>query len=121
MSKKDFKKWRQIVEGQFIPSVPHTLIIDKSSYELLRSLMKVIEPENYSDGNKAEDSAIVMNLYPGEHERITSLFKKYGIPFEEHEGYYNPQDDELRQEDNNITSPYAGNDGTPAYIKNGFE
>lgn len=103
---EDIRKSMQIVEGDLIPTVRHTLRLPMLPYELSELLKQLASPDTYNRGNTKGREAIMMFYDPIQYERTKKLLNAFGVSFSEE---LSKEAEEIKADEEGQKSPYPSN------------
>lgn len=100
-----------LTEAALIKNNTKNIIVDGDAYQIMRTLLRIVNNDSYSDNSTISSEGGVMTFYtPEEYEQTTKLMKKIGLKFKDTE-INNAAKDPNNDVEKNPKSPYPSNNG----------
>jgi hypothetical protein len=107
------REFLNIMEGELLPNKGGTLKVELDPYNLYRLLLRLPQPENYSQPNGSGMTGMLSFIDPVSYADTKAKLDKFGIGYTEEDGGTNELwDKEHQHEETFPVSPYPGNNAT---------
>src|ERR1041385_2826008 len=82
----DIRTLINIVEGEYIPQRKHTLRVNLDDYALMRALLHMPSPENFTSPNHYGKVGIISFWDSLSYLDVKNKLSQFGVPFDEEPG-----------------------------------
>lgn len=98
-------------ESALIKNNTKNIIVDGDVYQIMRTLLKICNPDTYTDNSTISSEGGIMTFYtPEEYEQTTKIMKKMGLKYSD-TSINNAKKDPNNDVSEKQMSPYPSNNG----------
>lgn len=97
-----------LTEEAVIGSNVKTIKLSGDTYELMRSLLYIVNPDNYSNNSSIGEGGFMCFYTDEEYERTTKMLKSFGLKFGD-ASINNSKNDDNEGYTGDVKSPYPSN------------